>query len=825
MRSYSDMLQRFIRFHMHHAGKIALFSIVLTALGGFFASKISIDTSLKSLLPRDAWSVKNLETIQKKSGSSNDLRLLIWGGSLEDKIKAADAFTHFLKERDDFAKLVQFRTPKDFLEANKYIFIRSETIDLILDKIRDERKKHAGVTDPLGLEATLESEAKAKFSAESSVQENSVIRDEAQEEAQLSKAKELLNRLKTMRSTYSSEDGKYLSIRIVPRSEKYDLKKSRELLDKLEILVADFNFKSYHPEIQTMVYGSIFRNVEKYESIQRDLSFGGWGILAIILIVMLFFRSFWAPMVLIPALITGLAVGMGLVTLMEHRLNTISSFLIMIGFGIGIEFGIHLLSRFLQERKKHDLETSLRLTWASTGRATVTAAVALLMGFALLTFSSFEGFAQFGRVAIVLISCTAVSFLVLTPAWMVLIERWRGFKPWPDGLADIIYRKLHDSPGRAFYRVVKWVRVVSLFILPTIILVDLKYLKFDYSFEEKVPTSRALPADFKQGSVWTERTKPSAIAVFETSEEAAQFQDFYDQNSKKFPDVVLVSSLSTFFPLNQTQRIAKLRELADEIDPDFIKKYKDLEIREALFEIQEKAYDYKAFQLSEVPYELTNAFVPLDASSGSLVQLYDRGGRADGKKAMDFSVGVESLFASMNIKPLYSGDEIIFGDIVKRVIPEGPWLILGMFILVFGICFLDFRSFKKAGITVGPVLYGFLATGLVAVLSGFQLNFYNMAALASLGAMVVDNSIHLYHRYLEFKSEGHEQEAGRMATYSVVPTVMTCTATSICGYAGMMFAAHSGIASLGILAVAGLLCCLISTCFFFPSWLIPIRKV
>ena len=356
------MLQRFIRFQIAHAGKIAIFSLALAALGIFFASKIRIDTSLKSLLPRDAWSVQNLEAIQVKSGSSNDLRLLIWGGTLDEKIEAAEEFTHFLKARDDFAKLVQFRTPKDFLEKHKYVFIRSETIDLILDKIRTERKKNAGVTDPLGLEATIESEKQAASLSKETENANSVERDVEQEDVQLKKAKELLGRLKVMRPTYSSEDGKYLSIRIVPRADKYDLKKSRQLLDHFESLVKEFNFKKFNPEMDTMVYGSIYRNVEKYESIQRDLSFGSWGILAIIFILIIFFRSFWAPMVLIPPLVTGLSIGMGIVTLIEHRLNTIAVFLIMVGFGVGIEFGVHLWTRMLQERKHHDLEESLILT-------------------------------------------------------------------------------------------------------------------------------------------------------------------------------------------------------------------------------------------------------------------------------------------------------------------------------------------------------------------------------------------------------------------------------------------------------------------------------
>lgn len=820
------MLFRFLNLQMRHFGKFVWISLLLIVVGLYFSKDLRLDSNLKSLLPRDTPSVQNLEVIQAKSGSTNDLRVLLWGGSLEDRIKAADEFSHFLEKKENFARWIQFRTPKEFLEEHKFVFVRHETLDLILERLQTERKKNADVTDPLGLEKTLEDEQSEANASKTSTTLETDSSTPDQEDQQIEKAKELLTRLDSMRPYYQTEDGAYLAIRIFPHAERYDLQNNKRLVNRLEELVQEFNFKRFHPDMESMVYGSIYRAVEKFESIQADVSFGSWGILAIILIVAIFFRSFWAPAILIPPLVTGLSVGLGLVTLFEKKLNTVAIFLVMVVFGVGIEFGVHLWARMLQERRSKSVFDSLVATWASTGRATVTSAVALLMGFALLTVSSFEGFAQFGRVAIVLISTTAAGFLIFTPSWILLVEQIRKQKPWPTSLADLVFLKVHHQPGKAFYRTALAVRAFSIFLAPVILMLSVLFLRFDYSFEEKVKARRELPEAYQSGSLWTERTKPSAIAVFSSLEEVNQVESFYEKNSEAYPDIVLVSSLATFFPPDQEARIAKLQEISDEIDADLVKRWKDPEIREALLEIQEKAYDYQPFSLDAVPTELKQAFVPVDGSEGTLLQLYDKGGRADGRKAMKFSDAVVKFFEDQQMAPLYSGDEIIFGDIVRRVIQEGPWLILGMFILVFFICYLDFRTWRAAFTTLLPILYGFVMTGAVIVLSGVKLNFYNMAALASLGAMVVDNSIHLFHRFLDYRDQNNGElkfEAGRMATYSVVPTVITCTLTSICGYGGMLFANHSGIASLGFVAVTGLLCCLVSTVIFFPTWLMWLK--
>jgi len=333
-----------------------------------------------------------------------------------------------------------------------------------------------------------------------------------------------------------------------------------------------------------------------------------------------------------------------------------------------------------------------------------------------------------------------------------------------------------------------------------------------------VNTRKVTPAREAEAEIFTERIHPSAIAIFKNQQEASDFIEFHRINKKDYPEIPLVSGLATFLPVDQESRIAKLQEIADEVEEEWIGKFKDEVIREALQEIKRSAYDFKPHTFESVPAETREPFIASDRSGDLLVYIFDIGGAADGRKAMKFKDAVEKLEVSSGKQTVVSGQQIIFADIVSRVIKEGPWLVLGMLFLVFLMCWLDFRNLTWAAVTMIPVLAGFALTGFVLVLEGTKINFFNMVALASLGAMVVDNSIHLFHRFLELQESGAE-DADRKSATAVGPTIATCTLTSICGYGGMALALHNGIASLGWVAIVGLLCCFVSAVILFPVWL------
>lgn len=795
-----------IKFHAEKTTWVILFNLFLLFSGLFVARNLGLDSDLKSLLPAKSVAVVNNEIISPKAGGGNDILVLIHGGSdFNERVQAATELSDYIRSKEGFARSVQFQTPKDFLEFNKFLFLPMDALESIREQVDELREENEDFTDPLGLERIIrEEQADQKEAPAPTSQED--------REEQLEEAKALLTQLDEMRPYYMTEDGEYIAIRILPLAEGLNLQRNRELLQNFRADLDRFKFQTASKDIELAVHGGIERQLFRYESILADVSFGAWGLLMVMLIAAFYFRSFFALLILIPPLVVGMSVGLGITYFVEGQFNTIAIFLILVVFGLGIDFGIHLLARYLQERKNHDIQSSLMETWRTTGRATLTSAAALLAGFALLAVSSFQGFAQFGRVAVIMLACTAGAYLLFMPSWILLVERWRYSKALPRSMAERIWSAYQEGPRSSWKLWTKRLRYLSALLVPLFILIALWGIRFDYAFHEEIRQEEK-PATWQaQREIFTERMKVSAYALFRENEKAYDFIDFFRENRNQYPNIAMVSGLPHFYPRDQWERIALLQEISDGFEVSWLNSWEDEQTKEALIEIKNTAYDYVPFSFDEIPEELISAFVAADQSGDQLILLFDEGGPTDGRKAMRFSDDVFQLLSDFDREVVASGPEIIFADVVRRVTSEGPWLVFGMLLLVLAICWLDFRNLREALITMSPVLFGFLITGFVLAITDTKINFYNMVALASLGSIVVDNSIHFYHRYRSLGS-------ARGASYAISPTVTTCTFTSIFGYLGMTAADHSGIRSLGELAVLGLLCCLVSAVVFFPAWL------
>ncbi len=812
----SSVFRRMMDFHGRFYGWIALICVAVAVTGASFAIHLRMNTDLESLLPKKAASVVAMNVLKPKSGGAQDFRLVLSGSTPEKRLQMAQGFSDLLKQKD-WASSVRYRTPKDFLDDKKLFLIPMNSLNSLHATILRERGEHRDIVDPFGLEEPAETKDDAQAVGQDTGQDH--VRSEAEkarDDESLDQAKQFLADLEEMRPLYETEDRAFLILRIVPKAASYNISDNKVLLEELWSFVRDYQSSHDAQDIQPDIIGSLWSQIQKYESIANDVSMGALGILLILLVLVIYFRNFLCLVALIPPLLMGLTVGAGIAQYFEGRLNTIAAFLVMVIFGIGVEFGIHLWARYLEERKNAEPLEALRLTWQYTGLATVTSSTALLAGFALLTVSSFQGFAQFGRVAIILVIVVAGSFVVLMPSWILVAEKLRGQKPWPESLAPQIGAFLTQSlrsPGSLRFR-----RGLSIFLGIAAIIVCGWKLRFDYNFEDKVQDSKRSVAQVANASVFTERLKPSAMAVFSTADEAFRFVEFYRQRKESYPDIDLVSGLDTFFSPDLPQRIEKLKAISDDLEGWWIKRLDDERLRKALYELQERAPNLTPYSLDEVPSEVVEPFQASDGSGDHLVFLYDVGGETDGRKSIRFSQAVERLKRDFGANPVISGPEIILADIVTRVINEGPWLLLGMLALVTLICWFDFKDLKLTAITLAPVLYGFLLTGLVILAGGIKINFYNMVAWASLASMVIDNSIHLFHRFLELR-QNQEGAASLLATARVAPTIMLCTLTSIFGYGGMAVADHTGISSLGWVAVLGLASCMISAIVFFPAWL------
>lgn len=147
-----------------------------------------------------------------------------------------------------------------------------------------------------------------------------------------------------------------------------------------------------------------------------------WAYTFVILSLLIIYRSLRKAV--IPLISISVVIGvMNLVmyffgikqTMLSIALNSIT-------LGLGIDFSIHILERYFEERKKFDPISSVRRTIERTGKAIVTAALTMAGGFGSLMFSTFPIVQNFGFLALIAIILSLISALTIVPAFLIATE-------------------------------------------------------------------------------------------------------------------------------------------------------------------------------------------------------------------------------------------------------------------------------------------------------------------------------------------------------------------------------------------------------------------
>ena len=145
-----------------------------------------------------------------------------------------------------------------------------------------------------------------------------------------------------------------------------------------------------------------------------------WTAGGIVLIVYLCFRSVHMSLVALIPIVFGIVVTFGVLLLFRHRFSFMSITAIPLIIGIGIDNGIHLVRRYLENEQNG----ILAITKAS-GAALIQSNLTTMVGFGALMASSFAPLAEMGLVTSLGVALALVGGLGLIPAVMVLGERRR----------------------------------------------------------------------------------------------------------------------------------------------------------------------------------------------------------------------------------------------------------------------------------------------------------------------------------------------------------------------------------------------------------------
>ncbi len=617
------------------------------------------------------------------------------------------------------------------------------------------------------------------------------------------------------------------------------------------------------PDVQAGVTGGDALNNDEMVAAQKDTVLA--TLLALLSVAVLFiaaFRQVWRPLLVVSMLMLALCWTLGFTTLTVGQLNILSISFLPLLIGLGIDFGIHLLARYGEERAVHaDFDTAVQTAFVRTGPGVAAAALTTALAFYAVTLTDFRGLAELGVIAgSGMLLCLLASFTVL-PAMLALYERqrqvpagvWQAFEhdplggimryPWLTAsviglvtLAGFLYlpkpkfdynllnlqakdtesvvweNRLHDGSGRSSWYALSIVdsldelrrRTTRFEALPAVERVDSIAALLPEDQAVRIPLAKQL-ADYVvdiEGD-WT-NAEPIALDDLQTLLKKIRFKlqrDPNDWEPGKRPSAAALTDARNALRAVQD----RLGALTEEATVDILYRFQQqlmADFAEKLTFLQDNV-DPTPITLDDVPPQLRKRFV--GKSGRYLLQVFARDNIWEREAMQAFVRQLQTLDANVTGPPV-----IAFYSI--RQIQEG-YARGGIYamIVIIAIIIVLFRSVKATFLALVPVLFGGLWTLAGMALLDLDLNMANLIILPLFLGIAVDDGIHLVHRMFE-----SPRAAEAPLAHSTGKAIVLTSLTTMVGFGSLMIARHNGIFSLGLLSVLAVACSLVASLVVLP---------
>jgi len=389
---------------------IVLGAIVFALLGGWAASRLRLDQELRRLLPDHFPSVAQLDRASERLGNQNDLYVTIRSPSREASIAFGERLETELRERDDL-RWVTFRRDRTFFADNALLFADLEDLlELrreLIGRIRDEVAR----------------QAYGDFAASKA--------DPAQ--APLGERRTELEQRYLARRDFAeldeADEGRIMVVRARPVAMPTDIATATRLQDEIATTIAQLDPATFHPEMVANLDGAYAQHSKRVSTLRSEVLGGNLAALAVLVAsIGLYFASVRAVVFVFVPLLAAVIGALAFASLVFGFVNLVSAFIFAILLGLGIDYGILVLSRFRDERRRgRPTVEALAMTLSTSGRATAAGAASTAAAFASLTIADFQGFAQLGAIAAAGIAMALGAALLVLPALVLAFDRWF---PW-----------------------------------------------------------------------------------------------------------------------------------------------------------------------------------------------------------------------------------------------------------------------------------------------------------------------------------------------------------------------------------------------------------
>ena len=433
------LLARWASWSAKNYVKVLVIALLITIIMFFGVSRLKMEMTFYSILPQKSEKVQDLKQIVNDFSYASSIMVVVDGRSIDDPALAEK------KVKETIDSISKEFTKKKYQPYIESIIGRMDTKlfrehGLMLSEVKDlERfKKNYSNLNLVPLLTHINDD----FEREYSGNEENLADDETQAVAQFRGLGELLQLIE------NAMDGDEISETLVDQAlDSYMLGTPYIMSNdnRMGIIIVQPSFTINDVSMLAPGVGAIeagakeiaekngirpgltgLTTVGRDEMVTSQQGLALSSIIALVLILGLLifsFRIFTVPLISGVPLILGIFWTVGLSGLIIHRLNIMTAMYLVALLGLGIDFAIHLLSGYIQEKDNgSNYKDALINTLKKSGVGIITGAFTTAAAFFTLYVAKSDLIRELGIVAGIGILSELIAMLLLLPALIALRE-------------------------------------------------------------------------------------------------------------------------------------------------------------------------------------------------------------------------------------------------------------------------------------------------------------------------------------------------------------------------------------------------------------------
>ncbi|MCB1044968.1 MAG: MMPL family transporter [Acidobacteria bacterium] len=512
------------------------------------------------------------------------------------------------------------------------------------------------------------------------------------------------------------------------------------------------------------------------------------------------------------------------------RLNLLTATFSAVIVGLGIDYAIHIFSRYLDEKSAgKDALAAMELSLGETGIGTLTGGATTALAFLAMGFNNFRGLIEFAVIAAVGIAMCLFQMFVFLPALLFLRDRFRTHKATPvRAQRDFKVEKLISACLRYRKEVLGAIVITTLWF-------GWEAIHLSFNADLRSVRAQSNPAINLQSQITSKvgGSLRSLTFVIEAPSEEALY-GAHEQLTQKLDQLIEHGELVRYDtalsflrpPADQLANIEYIKGLG--LDQAPIAEVFESSMKEMGFRFTDDCREYISYVVlgvqakDPIPIrELLNSRG--EAVVGQFVHATEHKYKAvahvypsRGLWVKDATnTLIKNVIDSVDMGP--DGDFYVTG--IQTIADEIKTLVQLSFevtsvlavLFVFGVLAFHFRKIVLVCLTLVPLLVSVIWMLGTMQLFGIHINLLNFVATPIIIGIGIDDGVHIVEKYLHRKS----QPLGQLIA-SCAKAVTLTSLTTITGFSSLFMAKYAGFKSLGISAILGVFYCWLASVVLLP---------